>query len=71
MALTFLVSLVAMALLYATLFNYELTAKRARAQVRALRRRLAGESATASRPRSAAPTLHPTTVPVHTTGSGA
>jgi heme exporter protein C len=70
MAFTFLVSLVAIGLLYATLCKYELTAKHTRAQVRALRRRLAGESATARRPRSAAPTLHPATVPVHTTGSG-
>src|SRR4051812_8740250 len=44
MALTFLVSLIAIALLYATLCKYELTAKHTRAQVRALRRRLAGEA---------------------------
>jgi heme exporter protein C len=44
MALTFLVSLVAIALLYATLCKYELTVKHTRAQVRALRRRLAGEA---------------------------
>jgi len=70
MALTFLVSLVAMALLYATLCKYELTAKHARAQVRALRRRLAGEGAdTTSRPRSAAPALQPTTaMTAHTAG---
>jgi heme exporter protein C len=72
MAFTFLVSLAAMALLYATLCKYELTAKHTRAQVRALRRRLVGESGAASRPRSAAPTLHPTTVPARTAaGSGA
>ncbi|HWX44508.1 MAG TPA: cytochrome c biogenesis protein CcsA [Solirubrobacteraceae bacterium] len=41
MALTFVVSLVAIALLFATLCKYELTAKHARAQLRALRRRLA------------------------------
>ncbi|HYB24313.1 MAG TPA: cytochrome c biogenesis protein [Solirubrobacteraceae bacterium] len=41
MALTFIVSLAALALLFATLCKYELTAKHARAQVRALRRRLA------------------------------
>jgi heme exporter protein C len=60
MALTFLVSIAAMALLYATLCKYELTAKHTRAQVRALRRRLSGERtpAVARRPRSAAPTLH-------------
>jgi heme exporter protein C len=57
MALTFLVSLVAMALLFATLYNYELTAKRARAQLRALRRRLLGEELEDAerRARSAAP----------------
>ena len=55
MALTFLVSLIAMALLYATLCKYELTAKHTRAQVRALRRRLSGETGLAGRPRSAAP----------------
>jgi heme exporter protein C len=72
MAFTFLVSLFAMALLYATLCKYELTAKHTRAQVRALRRRLAGESDLATRPRSAAPTLHPATVPARTAaGSGA
>lgn len=56
MALTFLVSLLAIALLFATLCKYELTAKHTRAQVRALRRRLAGEGP-AVRPagRSAAP----------------
>src|SRR5271165_3277393 len=43
MALTFLVSLAAIALLFATLCKYELTAKHTRAQIRALRRRLAGE----------------------------
>jgi heme exporter protein C len=44
MALTFAVSLVAIALLYATLCRYELTAKRVRAQLRALRRIAAGEA---------------------------
>src|SRR5438876_5252481 len=38
MALTFLIALLAVALLYATLCAYELQAKRARAQLRALRR---------------------------------
>ncbi|MCW3028551.1 MAG: cytochrome c assembly protein [Solirubrobacterales bacterium] len=59
MALTFVVSLVAIALLYTTLCKYELTAKHARAQLRALRRRLAGEGAAAApvrKGRSAAPT---------------
>jgi heme exporter protein C len=63
MALTFVVSIAGIALLYTTLFRYELTAKHARAQLRALRRRLAGEDALVSVPRrgrSAAPaTLHP------------
>jgi heme exporter protein C len=66
MALTFVVSLAAMALLYATLCKYELTAKHARAQLRALRRRLAADGlagAPARRGRSAAPaTLHPATM---------
>jgi heme exporter protein C len=59
MALTFLVSLLAIALLWTTLFSYELTAKHARAQLRALRRQLAGEGASpaARRARSAAPTM--------------
>ena len=56
MALTFLVSLVAMALLFATLCKYELTAKHTRFQLRALRRRLSGEQAQRGpRRRSAAP----------------
>jgi heme exporter protein C len=60
MAITFLVSLVGIALLYATLCKYELTAKHTRARVRALRRRLAGDVGTRERrPRSAAPTLQP------------
>ena len=42
MQLTFLVSLLGIALLFATLCKYELTAKHTRAQLRALRRRLAG-----------------------------
>lgn len=59
MALTFVVSLVAMALLYATLCKYEMTAKHVRFQLRALKRRLAGESAARSGGRSAAPSLDP------------
>jgi heme exporter protein C len=56
MAFTFLISLAAMALLFATLCKYELTAKHTRFQLRALRRRLAGEQAhQAGRRRSAAP----------------
>ncbi len=60
MALTLLVSLLAMALLFATLCQYELTAKHARAQLRALRRRLTEQADTpARRPRSAAPSHEP------------
>jgi heme exporter protein C len=64
MAFTLLVSLLAMSLLFATLCQYELTAKRTRAQVRALRRRLAGEELDAPRrSRSAVPAVrHVTTV---------
>src|ERR1700686_310198 len=58
MALTFLVSLVAVALLYATLCKYEMTAKHARGQVRALRRKLSGE--VQAQGRNAAPPLDPT-----------
>jgi len=57
MALTFLVSLLAMSLLFATLCKYELTAKHTRAQVRALRRRLEGQEEVRRAPRSAAPSL--------------
>jgi heme exporter protein C len=59
MQLTFLVSLLGIALLYATLCKYELTAKHTRAQLRALRRRLAGDGAgnRPSRGRSAEPRL--------------
>ncbi|HEX5853903.1 MAG TPA: cytochrome c biogenesis protein CcsA [Solirubrobacteraceae bacterium] len=58
MRLTFLISIVAMALLFATLYRYELTAKHTRQQVRALRRRLAGEGTSAPRQgRSAVPSL--------------
>ena len=63
MALTFLVSLVAIALLFATLCKYELTAKHTRAQVRALRRRLAGEADGAARRRAAGPQRAPARLP--------
>jgi heme exporter protein C len=55
MRLTFFVSLVGMALLYATLWKYEMTAKNARMQVRALRRAVLGEDAVRPLKRSAAP----------------
>jgi heme exporter protein C len=72
MAFTFLMSLIGMSLLFATLCKYELTAKHTRAQLRALRRQAdaragahshagwAGE-ARRGRPRSAAPTQLPAT----------
>jgi heme exporter protein C len=62
MALTFVVSLIAVALLFTTLFKYELTAKHVRAQLRALRRladRRAGTAEPVRRARSAAPSAHP------------
>jgi heme exporter protein C len=82
MALTFLVSLIAIALLYVTLCKYELTAKHTRAQLRALRRiaeRRAGSPAalSARRGRSAAPSMHATAMSAHprsgasSTGAGA
>jgi heme exporter protein C len=49
MAVTFLVALLAVALLYATLCRYEMTAKRTRGQVRALRRRRTSELQRAGR----------------------
>jgi heme exporter protein C len=55
MALTFYLSLIGIALLYATLWRYEIAAKTARIQVRRLRRSLLGEDATAPLGRSAAP----------------
>jgi heme exporter protein C len=68
MALTFLVSLLAMALLYATLCKYELTAKHTRAQLRALRRRLTGEARDG---RAAARSAAPSAVPAATRATGA
>ena len=55
MRLTFIVSLVGLALLYATLWKYEMTAKNTRMQTRRLRRRLMGEDAVRPLGRSAAP----------------
>jgi len=63
MALTFLVSLVGVSLLYLTLCAYELAVKRARARLSALRRRAERRAGTPEstaaprRPRSAAPSL--------------
>jgi heme exporter protein C len=62
MALTFVVSLIAVALLFTTLFKYELTAKHVRSQLRALRRladRRAGTAEPVRRARSAAPGAYP------------
>ena len=61
MALTFLVALLAIALLFASLCKYELAAKHTRGQLRALRRRLTEEDPgprLAPRGRSAAPALY-------------
>src|SRR3954466_15769965 len=56
MRLTFLVSLVAMAVLFVTLWKYELTSKHASMQLRRLRRALEGEDdLPTAAPRSAAP----------------
>jgi len=55
MQLTFAVSLIGLALLYATLWKYEMTAKHARIQVRRLRRSLLGDDAVRPLGRSAAP----------------
>jgi heme exporter protein C len=70
MALTLLISVIAMALLFATLCKFELTAKHTRSQVRALRRRLSGEHTDApTRPRSAVPAIqHASAVPAGTAG---
>jgi heme exporter protein C len=55
MELTFLISLVGIALLYTTLWKYEMAAKNARSQVRRLRRTLLGEDGRSPIRRSAAP----------------
>jgi len=59
MALTFLISLGAFALLFLTLCMYETAAKRARAKARALKRKLSADGASAApmRRRSAEPAL--------------
>jgi heme exporter protein C len=56
MGLTFLVSLIGITLLYATLWKYEMTAKNARSQVRRLRRTLLGDDLVRPTGRSASPT---------------
>jgi heme exporter protein C len=55
MRLTFVISLIAIGLLFATLWKYELTAKSTRMQLRSARRALLGEDAVRPLGRSAAP----------------
>jgi len=55
MKLTFYVSLLAIALLFATLMKYEMAAKQTRIETRRLRRRLLGDDAVRPLGRSAAP----------------
>ena len=55
MRLTFLVSLIGISLLFVTLWKYEMAAKNARSQVRALRRMLLGDEGVRPLGRSAAP----------------
>ena len=58
MMLTFLVCLAGMALLFVTLWKYEMAAKLTRGRIRSLRRRLTGEAGPAVTGRSAAPQVH-------------
>ncbi|MEA2160525.1 MAG: heme exporter protein [Solirubrobacteraceae bacterium] len=55
MQLVFMISLIGVALLYVTLWKYEMTAKNARMQTRALRRMILGEDELRPLRRSAAP----------------
>ena len=55
MALAFYISLIGIALLYVTLWRYEMAAKNARIRLRRLRRTLDGEDALRPLARSAAP----------------
>jgi heme exporter protein C len=64
MRLTFLIALAGMALLYVTLWKYEMASKHASAQLRALRRKLAGEEPPLPAGRSAAPSLAAPAQPV-------
>ena len=57
MKLAFVVCLVGMAALYVTLWKYEMASKHTSAQLRSLRRKLAGDDAVAPQGRSAAPSL--------------
>jgi heme exporter protein C len=56
MRLTFLIALVGMALLFVTLWKFEMAAKHARANLRSLRRKLGVDEAPVAR-RTAAPSL--------------
>jgi heme exporter protein C len=57
MLIAFLVCLAGMALLYVTLWRYEMASKQMSFRLRALKRTLGGEDAVADRGRSAAPSL--------------
>ncbi len=57
MRIAFLVCLVGMALLYVTLWRYEMASKLASGRVRSLKRKLGGDDAVAPRGRTAAPSL--------------
>jgi heme exporter protein C len=57
MGVTFLLAMASIALLYVTLWRYEMTSKHASAQLRTLKRLLAGEEDETPQRRSAAPSL--------------
>jgi heme exporter protein C len=58
MQLPFYLCLAGVALLYLTMWRYEMTSKHTSSQLRALRRKLAGDDVVAVHGRSAAPSLH-------------
>ena len=58
MQLPFYLCLLGVALLYVTMWRYEMTSKHTSSQLRALRRKLAGDDMVAMQGRSAAPSLH-------------
>jgi heme exporter protein C len=57
MQLPFYLSLLGMAMLYVTLWRYEMASKNTSAKLRSLRRKLGGDEAVAPVGRTAAPTL--------------
>ena len=57
MQLPFYLCLIGMALLFATLWKYEMTSKHTSAQLRSLRRKLGGDDAVVPQGRTAAPTM--------------